>query len=220
MTEPVSDRTCPVCRNGPAHRFIRVGARAYWRCHTCMATFLDPGQLPDRAEERACDLHHENDPDDPRYRRFLGRLAEPLLPQLPPGSEGLDYGCGPGPALAAMLEEAGHRMTLFDPFFRPETAVLARSYDFITCTETIEHFHDPAAEFDRLSRMLRPGGWLGLMTCFQTDDGRFANWHHRRDPTHVVFYRAQTLRHVAQQRGWECIIPAKDVALMRVVARA
>ena len=127
---------------------------------------------------------------------------------------GLDYGCGPGPALAAMLEEAGLEMALYDPFFEADRAVLGRDYDVITMSEVAEHLFDPAAEFQRLDRLLKPGGWLGVMTCFQTDDERFANWHYRRDPTHVVFYRPLTLQVIAEQRGWSCEIPCKDVALM------
>jgi hypothetical protein len=52
------------------------------------------------------------------------------------------------------------------------------------------------------------------MTCFQTEDERFASWHYRKDPTHVVFYKETTFRTIAAQRGWTCEIPAKDVALM------
>lgn len=158
---------------------------------------------------------HRNDPRDEDYRRFLSRLAGPLLQRLPPQAEGLDYGCGPGPALADMFREAGHRMRLFDPLFSPDPEPLEGFYDFITCTEVIEHFHRPAEEFARLDRMFRPGGWLGFMTCFQTDDDRFASWHYRRDPTHVVFYRDVTLCHVARRFGWACEIPHKDVALMQ-----
>lgn len=194
---------------------MHVDGRDYWRCETCEARFLDPRQRPPQAEERACYLHHENDPDDPGYRRFLSKLADPLLDRLGPGLRGLDYGCGPGPALAAMLMEAGHDVALYDPFFHPDPAPLKGTYDFITCTETAEHFHSPAVEFDSFDRMLKPGGWLGLMTCFQTDDERFADWHYRRDPTHVVFYREKTLRKIAVERGWACEIPLKDVALMR-----
>jgi hypothetical protein len=41
------------------------------------------------------------------------------------------------------------------------------------------------------------------------------NWHYRQEPTHVVFYREETFRFLATQRGWECEIPAPNVALMR-----
>ena len=134
-------------------------------------------------------------------------------------SRGLDYGCGPRPALAAMLEEAGHAVALYDPFFQPEPAPLGQRYDFVTCTEAAEHFHRPAATFEQIMGLVRPGGWLALMTCFQTDDARFANWHYRRDPTHVVFYRETTLRHLAAAHGWSCTVPAKDVALMQAPAQ-
>jgi SAM-dependent methyltransferase len=206
---------CPVCIAPAPSRFLRVGRLDYWRCDACQARFLDPDQRPSREEERAHYAHHQNDPDDPRYRRFLSRLADPLLAVLEPGQRGLDYGCGPGPALAAMLREAGHEVALYDPAFYPDRRALERSYDFVTLSEVAEHFHRPAEEFDRLGALLRPGGWLAVMTCFQTDDARFADWHYRRDPAHVVFYREATLRAVAALRGWTCDIPAKDVALMR-----
>jgi SAM-dependent methyltransferase len=206
---------CPVCRAARPLPFVSVGARDYWRCERCEARFLDPRQLPSREQERAHYLTHENDPDDPQYRSFLARLADPLLERLRPGLQGLDYGCGPGPALAAMLREAGHEVAVYDPFFRPDEAALQRRYDFITCTETAEHFHRPAEELDRLDSLLRPGGWLALMTMFQTDDARFAGWHYRRDPTHVVFYREATMRAIAAERGWQCEIPANHVTLMR-----
>ncbi|MEM7743722.1 MAG: class I SAM-dependent methyltransferase [Pseudomonadota bacterium] len=187
----------------------------YWRCNSCEATFLDPLKWPSRAEEHAHYLHHENDPEDPGYRQFLSKLATPLIERLGPGLSGLDYGCGPGPALAAMLREAGYEMSVYDPFFHPAQDALARTYDFVTCTEVAEHFHAPAEEFDHLEAKLKPGGWLGVMTCFQTDDSRFRDWHYRKDPTHVVFYRAATMRLIGAQRGWTCEIPVKDVALFQ-----
>lgn len=218
MQPQTTDKTtdhCLVCGAQAVVPFVRVGDRSYWRCQTCEATFLDPSQRLSTAAERARYQLHRNDVEDPGYRRFLARIADPLRRRLQPGSQGLDYGCGPGPALASMLREAGHRVRLYDPLFHPDRAALGEQYDFIACTETIEHFHRPAEEFANLDRMLRPGGWLALMTCFQTDDDRFADWHYRRDPTHVVFYREATLRVLAHRFGWTCEIPAKDVALMR-----
>ena len=205
---------CPICRAPRPRVLLEVDGKVYWRCEICAATFLDPGRRPDPATERAHYDHHQNYVDDPRYRAFLSKLARPLIAKLTPGMSGLDYGCGPGPALAAMLEEAGLSMALYDPFFQDNATALQRSYDVITLSEVAEHLHDPAGEFERLDHMLKPGGWLGVMTCFQTDDACFADWHYRRDPTHVVFYRASTFGVIAERRGWRCEIPAKDVALM------
>ena len=210
---------CPVCR-ATAEPFLNADARDYWACLSCGARFLDPRQRPSREEEHAHYLQHENDPDDPRYRSFLCKLAEPLLGRLTGPSTGLDYGCGPGPALAAMLREAGHDIRLYDPFFAPDLTALERRYDFVACTDTVEHFHRPAEEFARLMALVGPGDWLAIMTCFQTDDARFADWHYRKDPTHVVFYREETFHHLADQNGWFCEVPRKDVALMRRPAEA
>jgi hypothetical protein len=210
-----SPATCPVCCGRLVEHVLHIRAQDYWRCRACEARLLDPQHLPGRDVEYAHYLLHENDPHDDRYRAFLAKLAVPLLEKLGASEDGLDYGCGPGPALAMMLGEAGHTMALYDPYFNADTKALERKYDFITCTETAEHFHRPGDEFDRLDTLLRPGGWLAVMTCFQTDDARFANWHYRQDPTHVVFYRAATFEVIAAQRGWTCEFPCKDVAIMQ-----
>ena len=195
---------------------MEIAGRLYWRCPICQATLLDPPHYLSAEAERAYYGLHRNEFADVAYRRFLSRLADPLSQHLAAGAVGLDFGCGPGPVLAQMLCDAGFTMHCYDPFFCPDESALQRRYDFITCTESIEHFHRPAVEFDLFERVLKPGGWLGLMTCFQTDDSRFARWQYRRDPTHVVFFREQTFRVIAAQRQWECLIPDKDVVLMRV----
>lgn len=205
--------SCIVCREERTVHFLDVDGKTYWRCPACKATFLDPGQQPGREREYAEYAQHENDVDDQDYRRFLARLADPLFELLPEEAHGLDYGCGPGPALAAMAAEEGFEVSLFDPLFCPNDLALERQFDFITCTEVWEHFHVPWDQFQRLDRMLKPGGWLGIMTQFQTEDARFANWHYRRDPTHVVFYRQETLETIARHMGWECRIPDQNVAL-------
>ncbi|MEX1148003.1 MAG: hypothetical protein WEB93_06450, partial [Sphingomonadales bacterium] len=110
-------QSCPVCLAPEPSPFQSIEGRDYWRCRVCAARFLGPDHLPDRAAELAHYRHHDNRPDDPGYRRFLSKLAEPLLARLASGSAGLDYGCGPGPALAAMMTQAGHTAALYDPFF-------------------------------------------------------------------------------------------------------
>lgn len=205
---------CPVCLATTVEPFQVVAGRGYGRCRTCLAIFLDPVHWPDRAtEKREYDLH-DNRPDDPAYCAFLEQLARPLRSKLAPGATGLDYGCGPGPALARLFTEAGYSMRLYDPFFVPDTTALTHTYDFITCTEVAEHFHRPAAEFNTLNRLLRPDGWLGIMTRFPPPDTQFANWSYRRDSTHVVFYAPGTFRWLAAHFAWHCEIPAPNVVLL------
>lgn len=210
---------CPVCEQGELTRFQAVKDTRYHRCSVCQATLMAPECRLGPSEEKAVYALHDNNTEDPGYRQFLSRLAEPLLKRLSPGSRGLDFGCGPGPALAAMLEESGMTMSLYDPYFHPDRSVLDQPYDFVTCTEVIEHLYHPASVFRQLDGLLVPGAILGVMTCFQTDDARFANWHYRRDPTHVVFYKQATLQWLADHYGWHLEVPAKDVAIFRKPVR-
>jgi hypothetical protein len=62
---------------------------------------------------------------------------------------------------------------------------------------------------------VRSGGWLAVMTQLQDDDQAFAQWHYRRDPTHVAFYRAESFDYIAAAYDLECERPSKQVALFR-----
>jgi len=192
-----------------------VQDRHYWRCDDCALRFLQADQLPAPDEELAHYRLHNNDVNDTGYRSFLARLAEPLLQRLQSGQRGLDYGCGPGPALAQMLRAAGHDVAVFDPLFANEPELLQQQYEFITCTETVEHFHHPATEFQRLIGMLHPGGWLALMTTLQNNDEHFADWYYRRDPTHVCFYRQETMRWLADAFDLSMQQPSRNVILLQ-----
>nr|MBS0021313.1 methyltransferase domain-containing protein [Gammaproteobacteria bacterium] len=84
-----------------------------------------------------------------------------------------------------MFAEAGHHMAIYDPYYAADASVLRRSYDFITASEVVEHLYAPGEVLARLFDLLRPGGWLGLMTKLVTDRAAFASWHYKLDPTHV-----------------------------------
>ena len=211
---------CPLCES-VARPFARAHGRRYLDCDVCGLIHAHPADRLDPAAERARYLTHENDPADPGYRAFLARLADPLKERLPPGASGLDYGAGPGPTLSVMLEEAGFPMEVWDPFFAPDPGVLGRTYDFITCTETAEHFFRPGDELARLASLLRAGGWLGLMTRrfpeggAREEDGAFEDWWYVRDPTHVSFYRWRTMEWIAARFGWSLEPVGPTVVLFR-----
>lgn len=206
---------CRLCGRPDAELFATVEGRRYLRCPRCHLTFLGAAQLPDRAEEKAQYDLHRNEPEDAGYRRFLDQLGAPLCERLPAGAEGLDFGCGPGPALARMLEERGHPMRVYDPIYAPDPAALDQQYDFVTCTEVLEHLHWPKREWRRFAELVKPGGWLGVMTRFLTDDGHFPRWHYRRDPTHVCFWQPATFQWLAREQGWELVMANNPVALLR-----
>ena len=204
---------CIVCNNNSIEVFKIIDKKKYWKCNFCLAKFLDKAHYLNSLDEKSRYLEHNNEIKDVSYRSFLSKLSNPLKEKLSIDDKGLEFGCGHGPALADMLKLDGFDIELYDPFFFPNNEIFLKKYDFITCTETAEHFYDPFKEFNILNDLLIAGGWLGLMTCFMTDDSLFENWQYRKDPTHVVFYTRETLEVIAAQRNWTCEIAAKDIAL-------
>ncbi|MFP4609861.1 MAG: class I SAM-dependent methyltransferase, partial [Thiohalophilus sp.] len=178
--------------------------RRFFRCPQCELISADPATHLSPQEEKANYDLHRNDPADSRYRAFLNQLVEPLLQRLHPAMEGLDYGCGPGPTLSGMLREAGMVMHDYDPLYAPDTALLDRQYDFVTCTEVVEHFCDPGTAWPQLVERVRPGGWLGIMTWLVPDPGpeAFRRWGYKGEPTHVSFYRPATFEWLGRTLGF------------------
>lgn len=191
---------CPLC-GGAAAPFHRSD-RDFLRCGACLLTFVPASQHLAPGAERARYASHENSPADAGYRDFLDRLLAPLAARLAPGARGLDYGCGPGPTASVIMRERGFASRDYDPYFAPDEAALRETYAFVTCTEVVEHLARPGEVFARLDALLEPGGVLGVLTGVLEDDAAFPSWWYHRDPTHVAFYRPETLEWVAGSRGW------------------
>jgi len=207
---------CPLCESSECEPYFEDANRAYLRCGSCRLIFVPPTFWLSDAEEKAEYDLHENTTDDPGYRNFLSRLTVPMLEKLGAEKRGLDFGCGPGPMLSVMLEEQGHRVELYDPFYANDPSLLEAEYDFICATEVAEHLSDPQKEFSTLFSCLKPGGWLGIMTKLTRDDrDAFANWHYIRDRTHIAFYHRETFSWMAQCFNAEEIFIGSDVILMK-----
>lgn len=212
--------TCPLCHTPQAqkvHQDTRTRAllRDFYRCATCDLTFVPQTFHLGSPAEKAIYDQHQNNPDDAGYRRFLSRLTQPLFERLEPGSQGLDFGCGPGPTIAIMSQEAGFPCANYDLYYQPDTHVLAQSYDFITSTEVFEHLSAPAEVLDTLLKCLKPGGWLGLMTKRTPSDDQFPQWHYTLDPTHITFYSDTTCHWIAQHYQLALTLVSNDTLLFR-----
>lgn len=210
--------SCLLCNSERTTPHVHAHGRPHLSCAVCGLIFVPPGYHPDAESERTRYELHENDPSDERYRAYLRRVEVPLTRRISPPAVGLDYGAGPGPTLSLMLEERGFEMEIYDPFFAPHSDLLTRTYDFITCTETAEHFHSPALEFDRLHGLLNPGGWLAVMTKW-ADGKDFRRWSYARDVTHVCFYQQETMAWIADHFEYQLDVPSRDVSLFRKQAQ-
>ena len=206
---------CPLCSGLQISSYCSDRRRPYLQCLTCEMVFVPSTYYLTREAERAEYVLHDNEVNDPGYRKFLSRLMNPLVERLEAHSQGLDFGCGRGPALAHMLREAGFEMALYDSFFVPQEQALQRCYDFICATEVVEHMHRPGQELQRLWGLLVPGGTLGVMTKLVRNQTAFASWHYKNDPTHVCFFSVDTWRWWARRNDADLEIIGADVILLK-----
>jgi len=206
---------CTLCGAEAVSHFHTDKRREYVQCSVCHLVFVPEAFYLNREDEKAMYDNHDNNIEDLGYQRFLQRVIDPLVEQITPNSSGLDFGCGPGPALAHMLTEQGYEMNVYDIFYAPDKTVLQQQYDFVTCTEVIEHFNQPAKEWPILLSLVKSGGVLALMTKLVIDHARFLNWHYKNDPTHVSFFSRATFEFLAKRDNLMVEFVGNDVIIFK-----
>lgn len=189
--------------------------RMFIRCANCALVFVPSQQHLTNIEEKAHYDLHDNNPEDLGYRRFLSRAAEPVTRLMAKGSNGLDFGSGPGPTLSLMLNEAGMHCADYDLYYANHPELLRQQYDFITSTEVFEHLANPRAVLDQLMPMLNTNGILVIMTQRPRDIEAFARWRYILDPTHITFFNEQSFEYTAQHWHIELLELHKDVVVFR-----
>jgi SAM-dependent methyltransferase len=191
-------KKCPLCKSLKTFLFEEMENKKYFICRVCDLVFLPRKyHLSPNEEKKRYDLH-ENDPSDEDYRNFLSRLAKPIKEMVKLPARGLDYGSGPVPVLANMLEEESYEMKIYDPYYAKNDSIFNVNYDFICCSEVFEHFANPGDQIEKLLNILRVNGILGIMTDIRQESTKFTNWHYRRDPTHVCFYSDNTMNWISE----------------------
>jgi len=211
----MKQENCPLC-TGASDLFYSDRQRDFFRCPTCDLIFVPTHQhLPLKEEKSRYDFH-QNDPNDSRYRKFLNRLFQPLENKLAPGAGGLDFGCGPGPTLSLMFEEAGYECAIYDLHYANDLSVFEKKYDFLTCSETMEHLDEPREEFERFLKLVRSGGWIGIMTQLHDEASvPFERWHYKDDDTHVCFFSKKTFQTLEKTYGLRVEFHANSVILFQ-----
>jgi len=213
MTTPIKLR-CPLCATTDSKPYHQDSRRRYFQCERCQLVYVDPAQrLSAVAEKAEYDLH-QNTIGDAGYEKFLSRLAEPMMARLSAGMQGLDFGCGDGPALSQLFVDAGFEMSNYDLFYRDDRALLQQKFHFITATEVVEHLFEPGVVLASLWAQLRAGGRLGLMTKLVIDREAFSQWHYKNDQTHICFFSTQAFEWLADSLGAELEMIAGDVIIL------
>lgn len=211
--------SCPLClqliHEEPWHVETRkhLQGREHYNCANCKLVFVPAAFHVSDAEALTIYNQHDNNPEDLGYRTFLLRAAEPVLRLLPKGSQGLDFGSGPGPTLSLMFNEAGMHCLNYDIFYANLPERLQQKYDFITSTEVFEHLPNPGQVLDQLVPLLNQGGLLVIMTQRPKTLDRYQKWNYILDPTHITFFRDETFQWIAKHWGIELVELHQDVAV-------
>jgi hypothetical protein len=129
------------------------------------------------------------------------------------------------------IENDKDKIVMAESNKQPHSVLSPHVYDFVTCTEAIEHFARPMNEWTLLLSLLKPesgeevngalGGVLGIMTKLASHDEKtFANWWYKRDPTHVSFFSRETFTWLAERDALELTIIGDDVIILRKKTRS
>ncbi len=158
---------------------------------------------------------HNNSLENKGYVAMFERFLEPLALDKP--LDILEYGSGPGPVLATLLAQKGHRVRLYDPIYAPQVLREDEQFDVITSTEVIEHIDDVLGVFEMWLAHLRPQGRIALMTQFHPqNDEAFGRWWYVRDPTHIGFFTPRTFDYLASKFGLKMLhIDTKSVVVLQ-----
>ena len=174
----------------------------------------------------------ERDTLDRNYAATLDRIAEYTRP---PGRL-LDFGAGWGFFLASAAERGwdvsgieptpGHALYAREklgldvrPDYLHEDTFEHDSFDVVTSLQVFEHVDEPAAELEKLFRVLKPGGLLVIeIPSIDSPLVRLMKSRHRHFvPDHFWYFDKTTLPAFVEQGGFEIIDysnPARRLSLL------
>ena len=209
----LSNSVCRLCGQTAPQVPVESGnGKDYYLCTNCKLISMDPRHFLSREKEIERYLEHKNGIEYSGYTEFLNRAIEPALKYISKEMTGLDYGCGYSPTLSKLLINAGYKCEDYDPLFVANP--LNKKYDYIFSTEVFEHFFEPRRQIQKIYDLLKPGGYLTVMTVLCKDREKFSSWYYIKDPAHTAFYHAETFEYICEAFGFEKIYDDKTRILI------
>jgi 2-polyprenyl-3-methyl-5-hydroxy-6-metoxy-1,4-benzoquinol methylase len=198
---------CKICHHPTQHHFDTQMQWDFHHCSACEFFFKDPKHYLDDTKEIKIYKNHNNTFKSPGYvEMFESFITLTFKPYLHTIKNVLEFGCGPGPVLAKLLEMQGLHVSKYDKFFFPKKVYENQKYDLITATEVLEHIDDPDTIMQFFNSHLHPRGYLAIMTQFHTNKAEdFLTWWYRKDPTHICFFTKHTFEVLAGKHGFKVL---------------
>lgn len=215
---------CPVCAHPAVPAVVEKDGYAFAQCAGCEYLFLDPPLAPDVVGRLYRNVEDDTWTDPKirsRYRRALIRAFR--LRRHVSGRRALDLGCGTGSMADAMrrfgadavgvdtdaraIQFAQRRFpgTDFRVASAPALAGASGPFDFVYCSELIEHVPDLAEFMDGLAALARPGGLVYITTPDCGSPRRpaaLADWEMVAPPIHIRLFNAANLTSLFERYGF------------------
>jgi SAM-dependent methyltransferase len=189
------NQSCRLCGSEPLEKLdIIFKKRLYYLCNCCNLIQADEDTFPSAKDEKERYEMHQNSHTDMGYLNFLQQVIDPIMPYISADLKILDYGCGPNPVLAELLNDKGFICDIYDPLFYSDFP--NDTYDIIFSTECFEHFFHPIIDINKIISLLNSGGLLAIMTDTWHSIAQFKSWYYIRDLTHVSFYHEETIKYI------------------------
>lgn len=197
---------CKICQGSTEELPDKQFNHMYYYCRGCHFVFIEDKHHISYEEERNIYELHQNSLDDQGYVSYLEAYIEEGLCNFVSSGEGLEFGSGPEPVLAELLKRRGYEVDIYDRHYADNHKVWNKKYDFITSTEVVEHFHEPLETLRVMAELLKPGGYLSIMTLFLPENLElFQDWWYRRDLTHIAFFSPQAFKVIGDKLGLEMV---------------
>lgn len=208
MAERIVSMQCKICQHETKKLTHPSNGHIFHECVNCHFIANDSTfYLNDKMEFQQYE-QHENSIDDPRYVAFFEKfLTAAVFPFVNEGKKAFDYGSGPSPVLARLLErDYGYNTAIYDLYYSPERIYPGQTFDLITTTEVVEHIPEPLDVFAELKTLMKEDSILAVMTLFHPEDEKkFWGWHYIRDFTHISLFTPKAMESVAEKVGLEIV---------------
>lgn len=175
-----SPRDCQVCGATSIERYARTPDGGLWRCFGCGSRWLCPGALVDRQDPTVYGDCYRESLEAGKVSRIFQMFHRITASSQSAPHDLLDIGCGDGSFLT-MARTAGWNVTGMDPDPQAIHDLRQRdipgivgtlgdaipdghAFDAITLWDVLEHVTDPERSAKWLSRAVRAGGQLVILT--------------------------------------------------------
>ncbi len=214
-----------MCGENTARYFAHKDGYAHSRCTACGYLFLDP--MPSREElarmyrgEAGVTIESYPKASSRMYRAFIKAVK---FVRFIRGRDVIDVGCGGGFVVEAMRRVGARTVGLdlsppsiayarrrfpeceFACGTAEDFARAGRTFDFIYCSEVMEHVPNPESFAAALAQLCRPGGYLFVTT---PDIGHWrvpkdlVSWNLVYPPQHVSYFTAKSLGLLLARHGF------------------